>query len=54
MQQANKEWRSIPMPVRGGIVREIGEALRVKKDALGKLISLEMGKIHSEGLGEIQ
>lgn len=54
MQQANKEWRSIPMPVRGGIVREIGEALREKKDSLGRLISMEMGKIYSEGLGEVQ
>lgn len=54
MQHANKEWRSIPMPVRGNIVREIGEALRAKKDPLGRLISMEMGKIYSEGLGEIQ
>lgn len=54
MQEANKEWRSIPMPVRGDIVRQIGEALREKKDHLGRLISMEMGKIRSEGLGEVQ
>ena len=42
------------MPVRGAIVREIGEAMRHKKEALGRLVSMEMGKIYSEGLGEIQ
>ena len=54
MQVANKEWKSVPMPIRGNIVREIGEALRAKKEPLGKLISMEMGKIYSEGLGEVQ
>lgn len=43
-----------PAPQRGEIVRQIGEALRQKKDALGALITLEMGKIRSEGLGEVQ
>jgi aldehyde dehydrogenase family 7 protein A1 len=42
------------MPLRGEIVRQIGEALRAKKSALGSLISLEMGKIKSEGDGEVQ
>lgn len=42
------------MPVRGDIVRQIGEAFRAKKEPLGKLVSLEMGKILSEGLGEVQ
>jgi aldehyde dehydrogenase family 7 protein A1 len=40
--------------VRGEIVRQIGDAMRAKKEALGMLISLEMGKIKSEGLGEVQ
>jgi len=43
-----------PAPLRGEIVRQIGEALRAKKDALGSLISLEMGKSKSEGDGEVQ
>jgi acyl-CoA reductase-like NAD-dependent aldehyde dehydrogenase len=51
MQQANKEWRDVPMPVRGDIVRQIGEAFRAKKESLGKVLSLEMGKITSEGQG---
>ena len=42
-----------PGPVRGEIVRQIGDALRKKKDALGALVTLEMGKIRSEGLGEV-
>lgn len=44
----------LPMPQRGEIVRQIGMALRDKKDALGSLIALEMGKIKSEGDGEVQ
>lgn len=43
-----------PAPLRGEIVRQIGQALRDKKDALGSLISLEMGKIKTEGDGEVQ
>ena len=43
-----------PAPVRGEIVRQVGEAFRKKKEPLGLLISLEMGKIKSEGLGEVQ
>ena len=42
------------MPERGAIVRQIGEAMREKKEALGRVVSLEMGKILSEGLGEVQ
>jgi acyl-CoA reductase-like NAD-dependent aldehyde dehydrogenase len=42
------------MPVRGDIVRQIGEAMREKKEPLGKVLSLEMGKIYSEGQGEVQ
>lgn len=48
------EWRLWPAPKRGDIVRQIGEALRVKKEALGKLVSYEMGKSLQEGLGEVQ
>lgn len=44
----------IPAPKRGEIVRQIGEALRAKLDVLGRLVSLEMGKILPEGIGEVQ
>jgi aldehyde dehydrogenase (NAD+) len=47
-------WRAMPTPKRGEIVRQFGVALREKKDALGRLVSLEMGKILTEGLGEVQ
>ena len=53
-QAAFEEWRLWPAPKRGEVVRQIGEALREQKDALGKLVSLEMGKILPEGLGEVQ
>jgi len=45
-------WRALPAPKRGEIVRQLGVALREKKDALGRLVSLEMGKILTEGLGK--
>lgn len=51
---AFKRWRAVPAPVRGQVVRAIGEELRKHKDALGALVSLEVGKIRSEGLGEVQ
>jgi len=51
---AFEKWRTVPAPVRGQIMREVGEALRTHKDALGRLITLEMGKIHQEGMGEVQ
>jgi aldehyde dehydrogenase (NAD+) len=47
-------WRMTPAPRRGELVRQIGLALRDKKDALGKLVTLEMGKILPEALGEVQ
>lgn len=47
-------WRMRPAPVRGEIVRQIGEELRASKAELGALVSLEMGKILPEGLGEVQ
>jgi aldehyde dehydrogenase (NAD+) len=53
-QSAFAEWRKVPAPVRGNLVREMGNALREKKDALGGLVSLEMGKIKEEGTGEVQ
>jgi aldehyde dehydrogenase (NAD+) len=47
-------WREVPAPKRGEIVRRIGNAIREKKDALGRLVTLEMGKILQEGWGEVQ
>ena len=52
--EAFKEWRMVPAPIRGQLVREMGEELRRKKDLLGSLVSLEMGKIKAEGDGEVQ
>ncbi len=52
--EAFKQWRSVPAPARGQVVRAIGDELRKHKDALGALVSLEVGKIRSEGLGEVQ
>ncbi len=51
---AFETWRMVPAPRRGEIVRQLGEELRTHKEALGRLVSLEAGKIHSEGLGEVQ
>jgi aldehyde dehydrogenase (NAD+) len=51
---AFKIWRTKPAPQRGEIVRQFGEKLREKKEALGKLVSYEMGKSYQEGLGEVQ
>ena len=48
------EWRKVPAPVRGDAVRRVGNALRDNKDALGSLVTLEMGKIKAEGDGEVQ
>jgi len=53
-EEAFLEWRLVPAPRRGEIVRQIGEALREKKEALGKLVSYEMGKSLQEGYGEVQ
>ena len=53
-QRAFQEWRQVPAPKRGEVVRLIGEALRAKKDALGSLVSMEVGKIKAEGDGEVQ
>ena len=53
-QAAFLQWRVVPAPKRGEIVRLIGEALRSHRDDLGALVSLEMGKIRAEGVGEVQ
>jgi aldehyde dehydrogenase (NAD+) len=52
--EAFERWRMLPAPQRGEIVREIGEELRLAKDDLGTLVTLEMGKILAEGKGEVQ
>ncbi len=53
-QKAFEEWRLVPAPKRGEFVRLLGEELHQAKDALGKLVTIEAGKIVSEGLGEVQ
>jgi aldehyde dehydrogenase (NAD+) len=53
-QRRYVEWREVPAPVRGGVVRAFGELVREHKAALGEIISLEVGKIRTEGLGEVQ
>lgn len=52
--KAFDEWRAVPAPVRGELVRILGEELRAHKEDLGSLVTLEAGKILSEGLGEVQ
>ncbi|CAM3825367.1 aldehyde dehydrogenase family protein [Sphingobacterium prati] len=49
-----KEWRLIPAPKRGEIVRQLGDKLRELKPIIGKLVSYEMGKSYQEGMGEVQ
>ena len=53
-QAAFVQWRTVPAPRRGELVRLLGEELRAHKEALGALVTLEAGKIASEGLGEVQ
>ena len=53
-QEAFLEWRTIPAPKRGEIVRQLAEKIREYKEPLGKLVSYEMGKSLQEGLGEVQ
>ncbi len=53
-QVAFKTWCMLPAPKRGQIVREIGDILRAFKEPLGQLVTLEMGKIKAEGMGEVQ
>ena len=47
-------WRTVPAPRRGEFVRQLGAELRTHKDALGRLVAIEVGKVLSEGLGEVQ
>ena len=51
---AFQTWRTTPAPLRGNVVRRLGELLREHKAELGELVSIEAGKIRSEGLGEVQ
>jgi aldehyde dehydrogenase (NAD+) len=51
---AFKDWRAVPAPRRGELIRLFGDELRQHKDMLGRLVTLECGKIHQEGLGEVQ
>ncbi len=53
-QEAFLQWRAVPAPRRGELVRLLGEELRAHKDDLGRLVTMECGKILSEGLGEVQ
>ncbi|MEP4037915.1 aldehyde dehydrogenase family protein [Pseudophaeobacter sp.] len=53
-KEAFKSWRSVPAPRRGELVRLLGEELRREKENLGRLVTLECGKIYQEGLGEVQ
>ncbi|MDQ6859924.1 MAG: aldehyde dehydrogenase family protein, partial [Verrucomicrobiota bacterium] len=53
-QEAFVNWRKTPAPVRGETVRQLGNALREAKSDLGKLVTMEMGKIIAEGEGEVQ
>src|SRR5690349_15018518 len=48
------QWREVPAPRRGEVIRLFGEELRANKEALGRLVTLEAGKILQEGLGEVQ
>lgn len=52
--EAFLQWRTVPAPQRGEIVRKWGDKLRAVKEPLGKLVSMEMGKSYQEGLGEVQ
>ena len=53
-QEAFLHWRKLPAPQRGEVIRQMGEAFRTNKEALGQLVSYEMGKSLQEGLGEVQ
>ena len=53
-QEAFADWRMVPAPKRGLVVRDLGNALRDEIEPLGELVALEMGKIRAEGIGEVQ
>ncbi len=52
--EASQNWKLVPAPVRGELIRQFGNTLRQHKAALGRLVTLECGKIYQEGLGEVQ
>nr|WP_246737430.1 aldehyde dehydrogenase family protein [Nordella sp. HKS 07] len=52
--EAFRTWRLVPAPVRGELIRQLGNELRAAKEGLGRLVTIETGKILSEGLGEVQ
>src|SRR6476469_4769491 len=52
--EAFADWRSVPAPRRGELVRLLGEELRASKEPLARLVTLEVGKIVQESLGEVQ
>ena len=52
--KAFQAWRQVPAPKRGELIRLLGEELRAHKADLGRLVSIEVGKITSEGLGEVR
>ncbi|WP_246770745.1 aldehyde dehydrogenase family protein [Taklimakanibacter albus] len=52
--EAFRQWRVVPAPVRGELIRQLGNELRAAKEGLGRLVTIETGKILSEGLGEVQ
>ena len=53
-RQVFEQWRTVPAPKRGEVIRLVADELRANKDALGSLVTLEMGKIKPEGDGEVQ
>ncbi|MCY3917813.1 MAG: aldehyde dehydrogenase family protein [Chloroflexi bacterium] len=53
-QAGFEQWRLLPAPKRGDVIRDLGNALREYKEPLGELVTLENGKIREEGLGEVQ
>jgi aldehyde dehydrogenase (NAD+) len=53
-QTAFRDWRMLPAPKRGLVVRDLGDALRDNLEPLGEMVTLEMGKIRAEGVGEVQ
>ena len=53
-EEAFKKWRNVPAPKRGELIRLFADVLREYKAQLGELVTLEMGKIFQEGLGEVQ
>ena len=53
-QEAFKKWREKPAPIRGNMIRDLGNRLRELLEPLGELVALEMGKIRAEGIGEVQ